>query len=99
MIGNDDCGQMSAWYVLSCLGFYPVNPATGAFTLGAPQLPRATIFLPDGKSFDIVAEGQSQRKIYSEKAFLNNRHLDRNYLNYQEIRSGGKLRYQMQGAK
>ena len=99
MIGNDDCGQMSAWYVLSCLGFYPVNPSTGAFTLGAPQLPRATIFLPGGKSFDILAEGLSQGKIYTEKVFLNNRRLDRNNLNYQEIRSGGKLRYQMQGAK
>jgi predicted alpha-1,2-mannosidase len=56
MIGNDDCGQMSAWYILSCLGFYPVNPANGEFVLGSPQVKKTTIHLSDNKTFTIQAE-------------------------------------------
>ena len=60
MIGNDDCGQMSAWYILSTLGFYPVNPASGEFVLGSPQVKKATLQLAKNKSLTIEAKNFSE---------------------------------------
>jgi putative alpha-1,2-mannosidase len=65
MIGNDDCGQMSAWYILSSLGFYPVNPANGEFVLGVPQVKNATIHLKNNKKFTISTSNFSEDNSYS----------------------------------
>ena len=93
--GNEDCGQMSAWYVFSAMGFYPVNPADGRFILGSPVLDRATISLPGEKSFTVIAEGNSPGKTIVSACFLNGEKLDRNYITWEEIRAGGELRFVM----
>jgi len=95
MIGNDDCGQMSAWYVLSCLGFYPVNPASNKFVIGAPQINKATLHLSNGKNFVIVADNLSEDNMYVQKIYLNNKPLDQNYIVYDDIMNRGNLRFSM----
>ena len=93
--GNIDCGQMPAWYILSSLGFYSVNPCGGNYTLGAPQLPSATINLPNGKKFKVIAENISDENYVVDEVLLNNIVLDRNYITHQEIVEGGELRFKM----
>jgi len=95
MIGNDDCGQMSAWYMLSTLGFYPLNPANGTFVLGSPQVKKATLHLDQNKRFVIKAQNISKKNIYQENPSLNKVKLDRNYIGYPEIMQGGELKFQM----
>ena len=95
MIGNDDCGQMSAWYILSSLGFYPVNPATGEFVLGAPQVKKATLHLTQNKKMVIEAANVSTQNIYSEKVFWNEKTLEKPFLTYQQMMDGGVLRFEM----
>ena len=95
MIGNDDCGQMSAWYILSSLGIYPVNPASGKFVLGVPQFSKATLYLGNGKMFSIEADNISSRNIYSERVYLNEKPVVKSYINYNEIMSGGNLIFKM----
>jgi len=92
MIGNDDCGQMSAWYILSSLGFYPVNPAGNEFVMGAPQLQKATIHLSHQKHFVIEAINFSLQNIYAEKAILNGKPIDKPFITYEQIMSGGDMR-------
>ncbi len=93
--GNEDCGQMSAWYVFSAMGFYPANPADGRFILGSPVLDRAAISLPGGKTFTVIAEGNSPEKINVSACFLNGQKLGRNYITWEEITAGGELRFIM----
>jgi putative alpha-1,2-mannosidase len=93
--GNEDCGQMSAWYVFSAMGFYPVNPADGRFILGSPVLDKAVIALPDGKAFTVTAEHNSAARVNVESVFLNGTKLDRNYITYNEIMAGGELKFIM----
>jgi predicted alpha-1,2-mannosidase len=93
--GNEDCGQMSAWYVFSAMGFYPVNPADGRFILGSPALDKAIIALPDGKTFTVTAENNSATRVNVESVFLNGTELDRNYITYNEIMAGGELKFIM----
>ena len=93
--GNDDCGQMSAWYMFSCLGFYPVNPCGGEYILGAPQLKEAAINLPNSKKFYIEANSLSDKNMIVQSVTLNGDKLERNYITHNEIMSGGKLIFQM----
>jgi predicted alpha-1,2-mannosidase len=95
MIGNDDCGQMSAWYLLSTLGFYPVNPANGTFVLGSPQVKKATLHLPQNKRFVIKAQDISEANIYHENPTLNNAPRQQPFIRYTDIMSGGVLKFQM----
>jgi predicted alpha-1,2-mannosidase len=95
MIGNDDCGQMSAWYILSSLGFYPVNPANNEFILGAPQLKKAKLNLQNGKVFEIKANNISSQNIYSDKAILNGKILDKPFITFEQIMNGGSLDFEM----
>ena len=95
MIGNDDCGQMSAWYILSSLGFYPINPANGEFILGVPQFKKATLHLKDNKKFTINALNISSTNLFQNNPKLNNSNLSRPYIKYEEIMSGGTLNFQM----
>ena len=95
MIGNDDCGQMSAWYILSTLGFYPVNPTCGEFVIGSPQVKKAIIHLSNKKSFTIKADNYSEMNIYQEQPSLNNNIIDHSTLRYSEIMKGGKLKFTM----
>ncbi|WP_353076421.1 GH92 family glycosyl hydrolase [Flavobacterium sp.] len=95
MIGNDDCGQMSAWYILSTLGFYPVNPANGEFVLGVPQVKNATIHLKNNKKFTISTSNFSEDNSYSNTQKLNNKELNKPIINYSDIINGGTLIFQM----
>lgn len=93
--GNEDCGQMSSWYVLSALGFYPVNPAQGVYMLGAPLFESATISLPEGKKFTIEAKDLSEKNKYVKNVLLNGKELNRNFITHREIINGGKLIFEM----
>jgi len=95
LCGNDDCGQMSAWYVFSALGFYPVDPVSGAYVLGSPRVKSAKIKLPNGKTFEIQARNQSPQNIYVQSVTLNAKPLDRPYITHEEITQGGKLVFNM----
>ena len=95
LCGNEDHGEMSAWYLFACLGFYPVNPASGEFVLGAPQIPSATLTLADGKTFRIVARGLSEENLYVRSVMLNGRPLDGFLLRHADIARGGELVFEM----
>ncbi len=96
LCGNDDCGQMSAWYVFSTLGFYPVNPASGVFDLGVPSFQSATIRLKD-KSFIIQAANLSATNRYIQSATLNGKPLATYQITYDDIMKGGLLEFEMTG--
>jgi predicted alpha-1,2-mannosidase len=93
--GNDDCGQMSAWYVLSALGFYPVSPASQVYVLGSPLVDRATIRLDPrfykGRTFTLVAENNSPKNMYIQSATLNGKPLVRSWFSHTELAAGGEL--------
>ena len=95
MIGNDDCGQMSAWYILSTLGFYPVNPASGEFVLGSPQVKKATLQLAKNKSLTIEAKNFSEKAIYNNTRFLNGKKINTPVITYRDVRNGGLLTFDM----
>ncbi|UII74761.1 GH92 family glycosyl hydrolase [Flagellimonas sp. HMM57] len=92
--GNEDCGQMSSWYILSALGFYPVNPAQGTYDLGIPLYESALIQVGNGKTFHVIAEGGIHKR-FVEKVFLNGEALSRNYITHKEISSGGTLIFKL----
>src|SRR3984893_8185334 len=75
VLGNEDCGQMSAWYVFTALGFYPVNPVSAQYMIGSPMFARATLHLPNGKHFEITAAGNAPDHPYIQSARLNGRPL------------------------
>lgn len=95
LCGNEDMGQMSAWYILSSMGLYQVNPSDGKYWFGSPVIDRATINLPDNKTFIIKAENNSEDNIYIEKAFLNGKPYEKNYIEYSDIVNGGELVFYM----
>ena len=93
--GNDDCGQMSAWYIFSVLGFYPVAPGSNEYVIGSPCLESAEINLENGKQFKIEVENFSEKNIYIKEVFLAGGKLDRTYIKHEEIVDGGTLRFVM----
>ncbi len=95
LCGNEDCGQMSAWYVFSALGFYPVNPASGIYVIGTPAFPETKIQLGNGRIFTIQAENLSQEAFYIQSAKLNGQPLEHAYLTHDEILQGGTLQLTM----
>ena len=96
--GNEDCGQMSAWYVLSSLGFYPVTPGANQYIIGSPLFKKATLNLENKKQFTIQTENSSDSAIYIEKAFLNDIELNRTFITHNEIIAGGILTFYMTDA-
>ena len=95
MIGNDDCGQMSAWYILSTLGFYPVNPTNGEFILGSPQVKKATLYLANNKNFIINAKNFSEENSCNETRLLNDKKLEKPFITFKQITNGGTLEFEM----
>ena len=91
LCGNEDCGQMSAWFLFSALGFYPFNPCGGEYVIGAPQVKKATLNLPGGKKFTITAEGLSDEGIYVKSASLNGKPIEGCIIRHEDIVSGGEL--------
>ena len=95
LCGNDDCGQMSAWYMFSAMGFYPVNPVSGEYVFGAPQMPKFTLHLPNGKTFTILAENLSKEHLHVESISLNGKPYTKPYITHADILRGGTLVYKM----
>jgi mannosidase alpha-like ER degradation enhancer 2 len=93
--GNEDCGQMSAWYVLSALGFYPVNPAEGTYVLGSPLFPEARMAVGDERWFTVRARGSSGENRYIQSARLNGKPYDLAYLLHEDVAAGGVLELMM----
>ena len=99
LCGNDDCGQMSAWYMLSAMGFYPVNPVSAQYVFGAPQMPSITLHLQNGKTFTVIAEGLSEENKYVDTITLNGRRYNKSYISHDDIIRGGKLVFKMTSKK
>lgn len=93
--GNEDCGQMSAWYIFSSMGFYPVNPANNIYSFGAPQLKEVKINLSNDKIFEVTTKNRTEKNIYIQKMLLNGKPYQKNYITHQDIMSGGKLEFFM----
>jgi predicted alpha-1,2-mannosidase len=96
LAGNDDLGQMSAWFVFTALGFYPVAPASNEYVIGRPFLERATLNLPNGKRFFIIAENLNDEHPYIGTVTLNGKPLTRSFIRHEQIVAGGELRFVMQ---
>ena len=95
LIGNEDCGQMSAWYVLSALGLYPVSPVAGVYVFGSPLMHSAVLHTVSGHDFRIVAENNSADNIYIQRAFLNGEPYSQSWIAHETILKGGELRFVM----
>ena len=93
--GNDDAGQMSAWYILSSLGFYPVAPGSENYSIGSPAIDHAVLNLENGKTFEIEAINQSPENVYVQKVLLNGKEIKNFTLKHSEIMNGGKLTFYM----
>jgi predicted alpha-1,2-mannosidase len=95
VLGNEDCGQMSAWYIFTALGFYPVNPASAQYVIGSPVFRHAALNLPNGKTFDISALNNSAKNVYVQSVKLNGQPLDQPVITHEQIVAGGKLEFVM----
>ena len=95
LCGNEDCGQMSAWYVFSAMGFYPVNPVSGLYEIGTPMFPRMQLHLAGGKTFTVVAHNVSRENIYIQSVKLNGTPYDKCYITHGQIMEGATLELEM----
>ncbi|HEX5182647.1 MAG TPA: GH92 family glycosyl hydrolase [Allosphingosinicella sp.] len=95
IIGNDDCGQMSAWFVLSALGFYPVDPVSALYVFGSPLFDRADVALGNGRTLRVVARGNGPDRPYIQSARWNGRPHSRNWIAHSELVRGGELVFEM----
>lgn len=95
LCGNDDCGQMSAWYIFSSLGFYPVCPGSGQYAIGAPSVDQAVLNLENGKQFIVKTKNYSSKNVYIKSVKLNGEKWDKNYVNHADIIKGGELIFEM----
>lgn len=95
LCGNEDVGQMSAWFVLSSIGLYQVEPAGGKYVIGSPLFDSATINLPEGKTFTVSAKNNSPENIYIQSATLDGKPYTKSYINYTDIVKGGELQLVM----
>ena len=95
LCGNDDCGQMSAWYIFSAMGFYPVNPVGGEYIIGAPQLKRIVLHLPENKTFTVEAVNLSKQNKYVKAVALNGQEITDFRIQHKDILAGGYLIFTM----
>lgn len=95
IIGNEDVGQMSSWYVFSSLGFYPLNPANGNYVFGSPLFNEANIKLAGGKSIRMVAHNNSEKNIYIQRVTLNGKSYTKSYITHADLLKGGLLVFEM----
>ncbi|WP_158850762.1 GH92 family glycosyl hydrolase [Algibacter sp. L1A34] len=93
--GNEDCGQMSSWYIFSSLGFYPVNPAQGVYSFGSPLFDKATIHLENGNTFTVSANNNSETNKYIQSITLNGKSINQSYITHKNIMEGGNLVFVM----
>jgi len=95
LIGNEDCGQMSAWYVLSAAGFYPVTPGSTVYAIGSPLFPEVRFNLENGQSFVIRTINASDRNVYIQSATLNQKAYNKSFLLHEDLMAGGELVFVM----
>ncbi|MDE3143938.1 MAG: GH92 family glycosyl hydrolase [Bacteroidota bacterium] len=95
LCGNEDCGQMSAWYVFSSLGFYPVNPASGEYVIGVPSADKASLQLSNGKTFTVIAKGLSKSNKYIQSMKLNGAVYNKSFITHADILKGGTIEFVM----
>lgn len=95
LCGNEDCGQMSAWYVFSAMGFYPVDPVSGQYEIGTPLFPEVKIHLNNGKVFTILAPAASHENIYIQSVKLNGKPYDKSYITHEQIMNGDTFEFEM----
>ena len=95
LCGNDDAGQMSAWYIFSSLGFYPVTPGSDRYALGSPNVKSAILNLENGKTLEIKTINQSMKNVYVKSLKINGKKIDRNYILHREIMNGGEFVFEM----
>ena len=95
IIGNEDVGQMSAWHVFSALGFYPLNPANGAYVFGSPSVSQATIALGSGKTLTISAKNNSSANKYIQRVTRNGQPYAKSYITHRDLLAGGSLVFEM----
>jgi predicted alpha-1,2-mannosidase len=95
LAGNEDCGQMSAWYLFTALGFYPVNPASAEYVVGSPLYRKVTLRLPKGKRFTVTAANNSRENVYVQSVRLNGKPLTRPIVTHAQIVAGGRLEFVM----
>ncbi|MFA5647909.1 MAG: GH92 family glycosyl hydrolase [Bacteroidales bacterium] len=93
--GNEDCGQMSAWYIMSAMGFYPVTPGLPEYTIGTPLFPEVEVNLENGKTFRVTANGVSHKNFYIQSATLNGTNYSKSYISHSDIMNGGHLHFEM----
>jgi len=93
--GNEDCGQMSAWYVFSAMGLYPYNPVSGEYQIASPLFEKSTIKMTNNAIFTIVADGTSEKNIYIQSATLNGKEFNRTSITHKEMLEGGTLHFKM----
>lgn len=93
--GNDDFGQMSAWYIFSSLGFYPVAPGSDEYALGSPLVKKAIFNLENGKNFEVETVNQSDKNVFVSKVLLNGKQLDKPFLKHSDVINGGKITFYM----
>ena len=93
--GNDDCGQMSAWYLFNCLGFYPFCPGADWYYVGSPCVPGMTMTLSNGKRIEMTTKGWSEDAVYVKAAWLNGKRLEKPVINYDDIKDGATLHFEM----
>jgi predicted alpha-1,2-mannosidase len=99
LAGNEDCGQMSAWYVLNAMGFYSVCPGEPIYSIGRPIFDKVEITLPNGNQFKIIAKNNSSKNVYVQSAILNGKVMDKPFFNHCEIVAGGLLEFEMGSSK
>ena len=95
LCGNEDCGQMSAWYVFSAMGFYPVNPVSGKYEIGTPLFPEMQLHLANGKTFTVLAPNVNKRNIYIQSTKVNGHPYDKTYITHEQIMSGATVEFEM----
>ena len=95
LCGNEDCGQMSAWYVFSAMGFYPVNPVSGEYEIGTPLFPEMRLNLGNGKTFTVLAPNVSRENIYIQSVKVNGQPYDKSYITHQQIMDGSTIEFVM----
>ena len=95
LCGNEDCGQMSAWYVFSAMGFYPVDPISGKYEIGTPLFPEIQMHLGNGKTFTVKAPAVNKENIYILSTKLNGKPYDKSYITHEQIMSGATLEFEM----
>jgi putative alpha-1,2-mannosidase len=95
IIGNEDCGAMSAWYVFSALGFYPVFPASGNYVIGSPIVDKAILSLDGGKKFAITVTNNRPENIYVQSIMLNGKDYHHSYISHDDIIRGGTMHFVM----